>query len=225
MSDNNSPLLILTTTVNVNRNKSGLFQKERKSRIETYIKSVKQWLENTNFNIIIIENSGYDFNEEFVDFKTLYNHRFEVISFAEHKLKETAYLRFDKSKGTSELYAINYAFYNSSLIKKLLPKFIIKITGRYYISELEDYLKNYNLDEYDCLTQYKRGRCEMVGTHIKNFKIIFDIRAISANGTYNGHVEDVYRYRTSQFNKILICKMFNIEPTQRGGINQIFSTI
>jgi len=223
--DEKNIVLILTTTVNINRNKSGLFQRERESRIATYIKSVKNWLEKSKFNIIIIENSGYNFNEEFQEFIDNYSERFEIISFNEHKIKEAKYLRFDKSKGTSELYAINYAFYNSQLIKKLLPIFIIKITGRYFIPELEEYLKEFNLDEYNCLTQNNQGRCEMVGTHIKNFKTIFDIRAIGANGYYNGHVEDVYRYRASLFTKVLRCKKFEIEPTQRGGINQIFSTI
>lgn len=223
--DEKNIVLILTTTVNINRNKSGLFQRERESRIATYIKSVKNWLEKSKFNIIIIENSGYNFKEEFKEFIDNYSERFEIISFNENKIKEAKYLRFDKSKGTSELYAINYAFYNSQLIKKLLPIFIIKITGRYFIPELEEYLKEFNLDEYNCLTQNNQGRCEMVGTHIKNFKTIFDIRAIGANGYYNGHVEDVYRYRASLFTKVLRCKKFEIEPTQRGGINQIFSTI
>ena len=55
--------IILTSTVNVNIKKSWLFQINKNDRLDTYLKSVKQWLENTKFNIILVENSGYNFNE------------------------------------------------------------------------------------------------------------------------------------------------------------------
>ena len=41
----------------------------------------------------------------------------------------------------------------------------------------------------------------------------------------NEQVEDVWFKRTSKYNNILICKTFNIAPTQRGGLNQIYNTI
>ena len=52
--------------------------------------------------------------------------------------------------------------------------FIVKVTGRYFIPTLEDYLLEFNLNEYDCLTQNNRDRCEMVGCHYTQFLNIFN---------------------------------------------------
>ena len=56
-------LLILTTTVNVNWKKQYIFQGDKQARIDTYIKSIKQWLEKTKIRICVVENSGYTFPE------------------------------------------------------------------------------------------------------------------------------------------------------------------
>ena len=164
--------IILTATVNVNFNKFWLVQTDKNDRTAIYIKSVLQWLHNTNFNIILVENSGYQF-EELTEEKKLYNHRFEIISFNENELPESQYLINNNSKGESELFSINYAFDNSRLIQHTQPfifqPFIIKITARYYIPELEKYLTSYDLNNYDCLTQNCSDRCEMVGSHYTRF--------------------------------------------------------
>ena len=51
--------IILTSTINVNPHKSWVFQRDATHRIETYLKSILQWLTKTNFNIVLVENSGY----------------------------------------------------------------------------------------------------------------------------------------------------------------------
>ena len=51
--------IILTSTVYINTKKSHLYQTDPNERIQTYIKSVLQWINNTNFNIVLVENSGY----------------------------------------------------------------------------------------------------------------------------------------------------------------------
>ena len=53
--------IILTTTVHVTKNTA--FQVDATDRINTYLKSIRLWLKNTKFNIIVIENSGYNFEE------------------------------------------------------------------------------------------------------------------------------------------------------------------
>jgi hypothetical protein len=209
--------IILTSTVNVNYKKSFLFQKDVNSRLETYLSSILQWLNKTNFKIILVENSGYNF-DELSNEKELYKDRFEVITFTENELLEAKHLENDDSKGVSEIFAINYAFKNSKIIDS--SNFIIKITARYFISELEEYLSEFDLDNYDCLTQNNRNRCEMVGTHYKNFSYIFSDKNI-----FTGHVELVYKLRTSVYSNILISKIFNITETQRGGLNEKFNTI
>ena len=47
-------LIILTCTVNVNTNKAFLFQTNPDQRLECYLKSIKQWLNNSSFRICVL---------------------------------------------------------------------------------------------------------------------------------------------------------------------------
>jgi hypothetical protein len=214
--------LILTSTVNVDLNKWYLHQKDANDRLNTYIKSILQWLNNTNFNIVLVENSGYEYQE--LDNETkLFADRFEVISFKENEQEYALYLHTNPSKGASEIFAIDYAYRHSKLIQSSI--FVIKITARYFIPELEEYLSQFNLNEYGCLTQNCRDRCEMVGSHIRNFHDIFYIQLLNADGYWSYHIEDIWKMRTSKYDNCLVCKEFSIEPTQRGGAVDCFVTI
>jgi len=216
--------IILTSTVNVNLNKECLIQVNKEERLQLYIKSVLQWLNDTNFNIVLVENSGYSF-EELESEKKKYSERFEIISYKEDQLTQASYLKNDISKGNSELFSLYYAYHNSKIISNSI--FVIKVTGRFFIPGLEEYLSNYDLNNYDCLTQNNRGRCEMVGSHIKNYNYIFSIIYMQNNPQFIGHVEDEYKYRTSQFesDRVLTCKDFEIEETQRGGVDMKYVNI
>ena len=214
--------IILTSTVNINPVKWWLFQRDKNDRLQAYLKSIKQWLTKTNFKIVLVENSGYNYEELSLE-KELYKDRFEVITFVESELEESKFLIGNTHKGASEIFAINYGFYKSNLTKS--SDFIIKITARYFIPELENYLKNHDLNEYDCLTQNTRGRCEMVGSHSKNFDHIFNLNTFDKNGHYVCHIESLWEERTTEYARILICESFQIDPTQMGGIDQINTTI
>ena len=217
-----NPIIILTSTVNINPIKWWLFQRDKNDRLQIYLKAIKQWLTKTNFKIVLVDNSGHNYDELILE-KETYKDRFEVITFIESELEESKYLINNPHKGASEIFAINYGFYNSKIINSC--DFIIKITARYFISGLEDYLKNYDLNEYDCLTQHNRERCEMVGSHQKNFHYIFNTNTFDKNGHYICHIESLYEERTSNYGRILTCDPFQIEPTQRGGIDAIFNDI
>jgi hypothetical protein len=211
------PTIILTATVNVH-NVTFIFQTDPKSRIACYLKSIKKWLYETNLNIVLVENSGYLFEELNLE-KKKFNHRFEIISFDEKKIPEAKYLEKSKfGKGRHELFAINYAYNCSKLLK--IANFIIKITARFYISEFESFLSCHNLNDYDCLVQYDEYRCEIVGSHIKNFIKIFDLDNINIE-----HIEETYRRRAVCYSNVLRCKIFNIEETQRGGMNETFKSL
>lgn len=214
--------IILTSTVNVKPNVLRLFQTDKVGRAEIYVKSILQWLNNTRFNIVLVENSGYTYEELNAE-KTNFRNRFEVISFNETELEEARYLKNNIYKGASEIFAINYAFNNSKLIHK--SNFIIKITARYYIDDLENYLSDFDMDKYDCLTQTERDRCEMIGCHYKKFAYIFDPHLINDRHLYEGHVEEIYEERTRKCKNVLICKKFKIAGTQRGGINELYDNI
>ena len=216
MTNYKTPTIILTSTVNV-QNVTYLFQTEANDRIRCYLKSIKNWLYETNLNIVLVENSGYQFNELNKE-KEIFKSRFEFISFNEKELQIAEYLQTQQfGKGRHEIFAIHYAYRVSELIKT--TNFIIKITCRYYIPEFESFLNSYNLDNFDGLTQNDKNRCEIVGSHINNFTEIF------SNEIYDEHVESVFRRRMLYFPNVIKCKIFNIEKTQRGGFNGSFKTL
>jgi hypothetical protein len=218
----NKITILLTTTVNVQNHKCYLYQTKKEDRLNTYLKSVVNWLDNTLFNIVLVENSGYDFNE-LNSFLKKYNNRFEIITFCEEKIEDAKFLKDNCSKGASEIFAINYAYNKSNLLNN--SSFIIKVTGRYFIPELQNFLSNFDINVYDVLTQYDPDKCEIVGCHNKHFKTIFDNNLTDETGNYIGHVEFVYKYRCSLYKNVIRCLPFHIEPTQRGGTPEIYNII
>ena len=214
------PVIILTTTVNTGSIITTLYQINPQERKQTYLKSIRQWLEKTNLPIIVVENSGDNF-EELCEEKEKYKSRFEVISYVESQVEEAKYLANNESKGLCELFSINYAVRCSKIINERIPYFVIKITGRYFIPELEDYLKTIDLSQFDAMRQANSNRCELVGSSSSNFPNIF--KTLEFDGI--GHVEDIYKIRIAGCEKVLVCKEFSIERTQRGGLPEFFYTI
>jgi len=227
-------LIILTSTVNVDFTKLFLYQTNPDERLFYYIKSVKQWLDNTHLKICLVENSGYTF-PELQEYIEKYSKRFEIISYVENELPLTIRNSMGSfSKGGSEIYAINHAYEHSKF--KLTTDFIIKITCRYFVPELEPFLQSsdisskskgglalFNNDIILGLKQKEDHHCEIIGSHIKSLPIIFDPIMCTKDMIYNQHVESVYMNRLSLFKdeNIITCPNFIIEPTPMGGINQI----
>ena len=65
----------------------------------------------------------------------------------------------------------------------------------------------------------------MVGCHYKHFLYIFNMYLINKDNKFEHCIEKVWKFRTSKYDKILICDTFDIEKTQRGGFNQYYTTI
>jgi hypothetical protein len=231
-------LIILTATVNVDYNKFFLYQTDPEERLFYYLKSIKQWLENTDLRICVVENSGYLF-PELEEYKEKYNHRFEIISFKEEEWPlEKRLILCTNSKGSSEICAINYAYEHSKFKDNI--DFIIKITCRYFIPDLESFLSSNGISPrsregvsiFDNniilgLRQENPHRCELVGSHVKAMKLIFDEKMYDLNKTYNLHIESIYYNRLNLFKteNVLSCPRFSIEPTPMGGISQINDNI
>ena len=109
-------------------------------RKNDYLKSIKLWLTKTNFDLVYVDNSGYDISFLKEEFKS-YGDRIEY-----HSLNNN---NFDRSLGKSygELEIINYALKNSYKIKQF--NFFLKSTGRYFLSNIENTLSKINLFDYD----------------------------------------------------------------------------
>ena len=128
-----------------------------------------------------------------------------------------------QSKGGLEINSIHYAYDVSKFLK--ISSFIIKITCRFFIPNFEKFINNIDLSKFDCLKQNYDYRCEIVGASQKKFNMIFDKNLFIDNGKYDYHVENVYSYRFSLCKNVLVCPIFNIEPTQRGGLNEIYTQL
>jgi hypothetical protein len=213
-------ILLLTTTVYV-QNKYGLREINPTERIESYTKSLSQWLSKTNLKIVVIENSGYSF-PEWREWEEKYGDRLEIITFRENE--EAKYLEYDRSKGASEIFAIHYAYLHSKWIQSSL--FLIKVTGRFFIPDLESFIKDTEWNDYDGLMQNNKEtfRCQLIGVHLSQFDKIFRPNVINKNGDYDGHVENIYSERMGMFDseRILRCPLFGIEPTMAGGGDEVF---
>jgi hypothetical protein len=207
-------LIILTTTVYIYDNKYYIYQKDPKERLNIYLKSINQWI-NTGFNLVIVENSGYTFPE----FKE--TDKLQIISYKEKDIPECSYLLENKSKGASELFAINYAFKNCKF--KNQSNFIIKVTGRYFIPYFENYLTSFLTKncQFEIICQNEPKRCEFLGCSRHSFNRLFNISLEQNDKRICNHIEDLYSERINTFDKVLICKKMQIEPTQHGGIEKI----
>ena len=230
-------LIILTCTVNVNHYKHFLHQIEPNDRLQCYLKAIKQWLEKTNFKICVVENSGYIF-PELTDYINKYNDRFELLTFNEFTLPNNLqHLIYNNSKGASEMYSIIYA---NKYTKFQNSNFIIKITGRYFISEFEAFLTSVDIitrtkhigihDNKNMiigLRQHIHTRCEILGIHKFFFDILFHLNLSNDNGCFFPHVETIYENRFKLLNpeNVIDFPKFEIEPTQMGGCKQIVTDL
>lgn len=112
-------ILFLTSTVspsNIN------FVGSKEQRRLEYIRAVNFYLEETNFLILIVDNSGYDFNQDFNN-----NKRIECLAY-----KADDHSAF--GKGYGELSLIKYGFEHSHFL--LNADQIIKVTGRHIIKNI-----------------------------------------------------------------------------------------
>jgi hypothetical protein len=137
------------------------------------------------------------------------------------------------SKGTSEMFAIYYAFQQSIIAKSC--DFFIKITCRYFVPQLEGFLKGKNMNHYEALrqndginnpeifiTEKDKCKCEIVGAHKNKFDEIFRPDHFRcSDGLWHHHAETIYRdrmfSRLTSLDKILVCDTFEIEATIQGG--------
>jgi len=207
-------------------------------RLEFYLKSIKQWLDLTNFKICVIENSGYTFSE-LSEYTNKYNDRFEILTFNELNLTNgLEHLIYNNSKGASEMYSIIYAYSNTKFKNNI--NFVIKITGRYFIPDFQNFLIQVDIisntkhisihDNNDLiigLQQSNNMRCEILGIHILFFNIIYNFNLSDDNNIFYPHVEYIYsnRFKLLNQNKIIKLPVFKIEPTQMGGIETIVTEL
>jgi hypothetical protein len=155
--------IILTTTVNVKNNINTLKQVDKDQRAAIYRKSIMRWLRYTRFKIVVVENSSFN-SLLSSDVLTQYKDRLEFLCFEDPVIS--------KSKGQHESYAINYALAYSDLICTV--DYIIKITGRYFVPELESLLAEHLGPDIDYIRQHISKRCEIIGCRYTKAEHLFE---------------------------------------------------
>ena len=191
-----SVCILLTTTIfthDINFNG----QHKPDIRKNQYISKITKWINNTNLNIVIVENSGYDFPE----FSN--SNRLEKIIFDYTKIpiEYKIYLDNMKSKGQHESYAIKYAYENSKLLQN--ADYIIKISGRFFIPEFEKIITEKLTNKILFIRQIKTHKCEITGCRKDLFPILFDFPK------KNDHVEIAYRDAINHYVKVSMCDIIN----------------
>ena len=121
-SNKNNWIILLTTAVsNINNS-----IKDTEYRKKLYTNRILKWLKYTNYTIVVVESSGYNFPD-------INNNRLYKINF-----------KFDKELPSSSqyeaqsiLYALN-AIKDTDFYKKC--SHILKVTGRYFLKDIEQHL-------------------------------------------------------------------------------------
>ena len=144
-------VVLLTTAVQVN---VGEPVKEKNTsipevRISLYNEAFKKWWTHTSMNIVIVENSGFGFEEI-----RSYAPSVEIDSF------KMPYV--PKKVSMAEAYSIVHAFDNHYLDSY---EFVLKVTGKYFLPDIEQYLCSLNatVPDFDLLIQSKPSHCEVFG--------------------------------------------------------------
>lgn len=129
---NNTMILLMTCT------KPYLKSHEEAERRTLYTSVIEQWLTKTNLPIVVVDSSGEQFLKLKEDHPRLKTYSFEL---NEHKIKKHSL----DPKSSSSLEAFSFL----KALKKLNsdPDFerithIMKVTGRYYLENIEDKLNN-----------------------------------------------------------------------------------
>jgi hypothetical protein len=120
----NNWIVLLTTAVN-NFNNTMQYSDYRK---QLYNYQILQWLKRTNYKIVVVESSGYDFPD-------IVNERLHKVIFKFNSGLASS----SQYEAQSILYALNdiknEAFYNNCT-------HILKVTGRYFLENIEEHLNS-----------------------------------------------------------------------------------
>ena len=102
-------------------------------REQDYINALSKWLETVHIPIVFCENSNYRSNKIINLIKNYSNKEIEILQFAGQNFPK------ELGKGYGELLIIEYAIQNSILIEH--SDYVIKITGRYYIKNIQKIMR------------------------------------------------------------------------------------
>lgn len=142
----NKIAILLTACINPNGMSKTILQ-DKEIRKRQYEDALNFYLANTTVPIVLVENTNYELSHKYDN--QIKEGRLEYITFNGNDYDKS------KGKGFGEALILLYAINNSEIIKR--TKYIIKITGRIIIPEINKLIKSplYKLNNL--------FRCDFVG--------------------------------------------------------------
>ena len=125
-NNKNKWIILLTTAVN-----------NDEKRKKLYINSINKWLKNTSFDIFVVESSNYNFDEIKNDRLHVYTFKFNKKLNSSSQYEAISILNILNNIKNNEKYN---NIYNEST-------HILKVTGRYYLDNIEKILNNLENDK------------------------------------------------------------------------------
>lgn len=214
-------IIILTCTVKI-FNVHKVFQSDSDERLKTYTNAITKW-QNTDFKIIIVDNSGYTFPE------IQRNDNIHILSYMYNELnleKEYNFLLTSNEKGHHEMTSIYYAFNNIPTHWNYSK--ILKLTGRYFIPNFRKYI-----DEIpeDCLyyIQNRDVMCELYGGKKENVIELFKLPTIKYKRQISEYIkkERIEQLVNNSDNKNIVYKFprLDVDPVIKGSRDTIMRKI
>lgn len=147
MKVDNNVILLLTACINPNCN-DVLAVKDFDVRKDMYIKSIKWYLEHTDYKLVFCENSGTDISDKF--------------DYAKDRTEFLVYKSvsdINRTKGYKEMEILDYAYKNSKFISCCnKSSIVVKITGRLILLNINRIIKYLKKKNYkSCICAYLNG--------------------------------------------------------------------
>lgn len=214
-------IIILTCTVQI-FNVYKVFQQDKNERLNTYLYAIKKWLE-TDFKIIVIDNSGYTFHE------LEKNDNLHIISYYHDNIdvhEENKFILTSTEKGHHEMLAIYHAFNN--IPSDWNYDKIFKLTGRYFIPNFKQYVNDIPHEALYYI-QNRDVMCELYGGKKDNVIELFKLPTIKNKRQIS---ETIKKERIDEIlkqtdNKIIVYKFpkISVDPVIKGSRDTIMTKI
>lgn len=214
-------IIILTTTVQI-FNVYKVFQQDKNDRLTTYLNAIQKWLD-TDFKIILVDNSGYTFPE------LKKNNNLHIISYYYDDIdiqEEYKFILSSTEKGHHEMLAIHQAYNNIPSSWKYDK--IFKLTGRYFIPNFKYYVDNIPQEALYYI-QNRDIMCELYGGKKNNVMDLFKLPTIKNKKQISETIkkERIDEILKNTNNKNIVYKFpkISVDPVIKGSRNTIMTKI
>lgn len=140
MSNKNKWLVLLTTCVKTPSNSI----EEQTYRIDLYKQQIQKWLNNTNYHIVVIESSGYYICNDIIGNERLHSYTTTITNCGSSSQSEASSMLYVLDQIKNEAFYINCTH-------------VLKVTGRYYLQNIEHILENYSLQNMNMYVQQHKN--------------------------------------------------------------------